>query len=107
MTSSSSSSSSSRQVGDLELARMMLASDLFLEGHAGVDADEHFGEKAPSEPGVVSVHLNGEIVEMLLIARGWTRVELGRETSAWNAPDGERYWHRDEALTVALTAEVV
>ena len=95
-------------VGDLELARLMLSSDDFLEGHAGVDAEEHLGEKALSEPGVVSVHLNGEIAEMLLAARGWKFEARFPQTSrAWHAPDGEWVWGRDEALTVALTAEVV
>lgn len=89
-------------VGDLELARLMLSSDDFLEGHAGVDPDEHLGEKPLSEPGVVTVHLNGEIAEMLLVARGWTLSAAG-----WTAPDGDRVWGRDEALTIALTAEVV
>ena len=64
-----------------------------------------FGEKAPSEPGVVSVHLNGEIAEMLLVARGWHRNDRG----GWVLPglDGPPYWGRDEALALALTAEVV
>jgi hypothetical protein len=96
-----------RLTGDLDLARMMLSHDDFLEGHVGVDALEVMGEAPKSEPGTVSVHLNGDVVEALLLARGWQRVDIGRETAAWNAPDGERYWHRDEALTVALTAEVV
>lgn len=90
-------------VGDLELARLMLSSDDFLEGHAGVDPDEHLGEKPLSEPGVVSVHLNGEIAEALVYARGWHRNGLG----AWVAPDGDKVWGLDEALMVALTAEVV
>lgn len=93
--------------GDLDLARVMLAHDDFLEGHVGVDADEVFGEKAPSEPGVVSVHLNGEIADMLLVARGWTILRDDRGTRAFVAPDGERVWNRDEALLIALTAEVV
>lgn len=92
------------ETGDLDLARVMLASEMFIEGHAGVDADEHFGDKAPSEPGVVSVHLNGEIAEMLLVSRGWKRGDNG----AWYAPDGDSmHWGRDEALVLALTAEVV
>ena len=94
------------QLGDLDLARDLLASDDFLEGHVGVDADELFGQAAPSEPGIVSVHLNGDVAEMLLAARGWKRGE-GRD-SRWYAPDGDSaYWGRDEALLVALTAEVL
>lgn len=88
------------ETGDLDLARLMLASDDFLEGHAGVDAEEHLGDKALSEPGVVSVHLNGEVAEMLLAARGWKRGDNG----AWYAPDGDSMcWGR----LLALTAEVV
>jgi len=95
---------SNAETGDLQLARVMLASEAFIEGHAGVDADEHFGDKAPSEPGVVSVHLNGDIAEMLLAARGFKRGDDG----AWYAADGDsRHWGRDEALQLALTAEVV
>lgn len=94
------------QAGDLDLARIVLASDDFLEGHAGVDADEVLGFTAPSEPGVVSVHLNGDVAEMLLAARGWKRGE--GSDSRWYAPDGDSaYWGRDEALLVALTAEVL
>jgi hypothetical protein len=94
--------------GDLDLARLMLASDDFLEGHAGVDAEEHLGEKPLSEPGVVTVHLNGDIAEMLLAARGWKYEARYPETSRrWHAPDGDWVWSRDEALTIALTGEVV
>jgi hypothetical protein len=97
-----------RLTGDLDLARLMLASDDFLEGHAGVNAEEHLDEAPLSEPGVVTVHLNGDIAEMLLAVRGWKFEARYPATSrAWYAPDGERHWSRDEALTVALTAEVV
>ena len=82
---------------------------------AGVDPDEHLGNAAPSEPGVVSVHLNGEIAEALLAARGWkfearysNRTNRPQTARAWHAPDGGGFvWGRDEALTLALTAEVV
>ena len=51
----------------------------------------------------MTVHLNGEIAETLIYARGWHRNGLG----AWVAPDGDKVWNLDEALTLALTAEVV
>lgn len=95
------------QTGDLDLARLLLSTDEFVEGHAGVDADEHLGESPLSEPGVVSVHLNGDVADMLLAARGWRILKDDRGTRAFVAPDGERVWNRDEALTLALTAEVV
>ena len=89
---------------DYDLARLLLTTDEFVEGHAGVDADEHLGESPLSEPGVVSVHLNGDVADMLLVARGW---KVG-DNGAWYAPDGDSmHWERDEALTLALTAEVV
>jgi hypothetical protein len=97
-----------RLLGDLDLARTMLAHDDFLEGHVGVDADELMGEAPKSEPGIVSVHLNGDVAEMLLAARGWKHEARYPQTSrAWHAPDGDWVWGRDEALLVALTAEVV
>jgi hypothetical protein len=97
-----------RLLGDLDLARTMLAHEDFLEGHVSMDADELLEEVPNSEPGVVTVHLNGSIVEALLAARGWKYEARYPATSrAWTAPDGERVWGRDEALTVALTAEVV
>lgn len=92
------------QTGDLDLARHLMTEDSFLEGHTGLDADEYIGDAQPTEPGTVSIHLNGEVVDSLLIARGWQRVPY-RETAWWIAPDGEKVWHRDEALTLALTAE--
>lgn len=97
------------ETGDLALTRMMLSHDDFIEGHMGVDAEEMTGgSKTSSEPGVVSVHLNGEVAELLLKARGWkfeTRYPL--TARAWHSPDGEFCWGRDEALVLALTAEVV
>jgi hypothetical protein len=98
--------------GDLDLARIMLAHDDFVEGHIGVAADEWTealgiapeGDAPASEPGVVSVHLNGDVVEMLLAARGFKRGDNG----AWFAPDGDSmHWDRADALVLALTAEVV
>jgi hypothetical protein len=90
--------------GDLDLARIALSSDDFIEGHIGLSAEEHEGDAAPSEPGIVSVRLNGEVAEVLLAARGWKRGENG----AWYAPDGDSmHWGRDEALTLALTAEAL
>ena len=44
---------------------------------------------------------------MLLVARGWQILKDDRGTRAFVAPDGERVWNVDEALTLALTAEVV
>lgn len=86
---------------DLAHARAMLGRDDF------VDA-----------PGP-TIHLHGNVANALLRARGW---EINERVAppmprAWGgtgdnrvfheyvAPDGERYWQRDEALTVALTAE--
>ena len=51
----------------------------------------------------MTVHLNGEIAETLLVARGWHSARA----AGWTAPDGDRVWGLDEALTLALTAEVV
>jgi hypothetical protein len=92
------------QTGDLDLARHLMTEDNFIEGHTGLDADEYLGDTAPSEPGIVTLHLNGEVVDSLLAARGWKRGEDG----AIYAPDGDsRHWDRQEALTLALTAEAV
>jgi hypothetical protein len=104
------------QTGDLGLARHLMREDSFLDGHTGLDADEYTGDAAPSEPGTISIHLNGEVADALLVARGWKREQHrdqgprgrgGRTYYAWVAPDGdgERYWHTSEALTIALTAE--
>ena len=96
-----------RLLGDLDLARTMPAHEDFLEGHISMDADELLEEVPASEPGIVSVHLNGSIADALLLARGWTILADDRGTRAFVAPDGDRVWNIDEALTVALTAEVV
>jgi hypothetical protein len=96
-----------RLLGDLGIARLMLAHDDFLEGHVGTDAEEVMGDAPASEPGVVSVHLNGDVVDALLAASGWTILADDRGTRAFVAPDGDRVWNVDEALTIALTAEVV
>jgi hypothetical protein len=91
------------QTEDLSLARHLLMHDSFLDGHTGLDPQEYY-EIPASEPGVISVHLNGEVVEALLFGRGWNRTPSG----AWVAPDGNsKHWDRAEALTLALTAEVV
>jgi hypothetical protein len=83
---------------DLPLARVMLDTDDFIEGRLGLEADAK-----PNDPGVVNVHLNGEVAEALLAARGFRRGDDHR----WYAPDGDSsHRHRDEALTLALTAEV-
>lgn len=90
------------QTGDLDLARHLMTEDSFLDGHTGLDACEYIDEAPPSEPGTASIHLNGEVIDSLLAARGWKRGDNG----AWYAPDGDSmHWHRDEALTLALTAE--
>jgi hypothetical protein len=89
--------------GDLDIARIVLADDDFIDGHRGLDAEQYFGEAPATEPGTVGVQINGEVVESLLIARGWKRGDNG----AWYAPDGDSmHWDRAEALTLALTAEV-
>lgn len=41
------------------------------------------------------------VAEALLEIRGWSRGDFG----SWIAPDGARYWHRSEAVQVALVAE--
>jgi hypothetical protein len=54
--------------------------------------------------GTVSVHLPTDVAERLLAERGWNLITVGRSTG-WESPDGFRYWHTDEALALALTAE--
>jgi len=47
-----------------------------------------------------SIHPTIATARTLLRARGW--IVAGIHATS---PDGERYWHLDEALTVALEAE--
>lgn len=53
------------------------------------------------EEGTVAAYLPRAFAERLLTDRGWLR--NGR---AWDSPSGERYWETDEALQIALVAEV-
>lgn len=78
---------------DLTAARHLMAGDW--------DAD-----------GTISIHLPDAVVTPLLEARGW-RVEThearrlkGATYNKYIAPDGVEYWERDEALALALVAEV-
>lgn len=52
--------------------------------------------------GTISVRLPREQAREMLAARGWKYTPGG----GWTSPAGRRYWETDEALTVALLAEV-
>jgi hypothetical protein len=97
-------------LGDLDLARILLSQDSFIEGHTSSNVDEYpefavgAEDLAPSEPGIVSINLNGEVADHLLLTRGFKVGDDGR----WYAPDGDSaHWTRSEALLLALTAEAV
>ncbi len=65
------------------------------------DVSRHRRFKAGrSERPSLSVYLTVATTRTLLRARGW--IVAGIHATS---PDGERYWHLDEALQVALEAE--
>ena len=64
------------------------------KARAALSRDEFVDADGPT------ITLHGDVADALLTARGWTHRDR-----AWYAPDGQRYWMRDEALTIALTAE--
>lgn len=53
--------------------------------------------------GVVSIHLPRDIAVLMLAQRGWVH----SDDAGWHSPSGVQYWETDEALRIALTAEVV
>lgn len=55
------------------------------------------------ENGTASVYLPLDAARAMLTARGWKPGARG----GWDAPDGTRYWEVEEALTVALLAEIL
>jgi hypothetical protein len=58
--------------------------------------------------GTVSVHFPTRIARQLLGNRGWQQVRNDDGTHfAWKAPNGDRFWHTDDAVKFALTAECV
>lgn len=55
------------------------------------------------DEGTTSVALPLDIADQLLTLRGWKMSGQG----AWISPTGSAYWHIEEALQVALTAETI
>lgn len=68
-------------------------------GSRHVSSDRRFTLARGSRP-TVSVYPTVSTVRTLLRARGW--IVAGIHATS---PDGERYWHLDEALQDALEAE--
>ena len=89
------------------LHRAGWAEDGYPLASAAMQRDEFLDAPGPS------VHLNGDVADALLKARGWTihetphtRRGVTHTAYSYTAPDGvTNYWSRDEALTLALTAE--
>lgn len=66
-------------------------------------ARDILGDSTWDEGPTVSVHLPADIARFFLKARGWRHEGAGY----WTAPDGARFWELDEALQLAIAAEVL